>query len=127
MIFVFVLFETRAENAKDLIFKQGNAKKAAVRIIFDNTIDPHHKMPYKNEISVERSIDENGNKIHKINGKKVKPEVYKELFTSIRLDVNQPNQFLILQVHFFQPNSVFDLPDLCVCGCVCVGGGGDLV
>lgn len=88
----------RVEKFQELIYKGGNSSvtKASVTLIFDNTNKQMQPPGYTQEkLNVTRSI-EAGKVKCLINGKVVTQEQVKELFASVKLNVNNPH-FLIMQ------------------------------
>ena len=89
----------RAEKMQDLIYKGGNASvsKASVTLKFDNAKKEFSPAGYENfdTISVTRTIENNKVKCY-INGKTETAEKVRALFTSVKLNVNNPH-FLIMQ------------------------------
>ena len=89
----------RAEKMQDLVYKGGNAgvTKASVTLKFDNRDKGQSPTGYEqvDQISVSRSIENNKMKCY-INGKTSTSEQVRQLFLSVKLNVNNPH-FLIMQ------------------------------
>lgn len=89
----------RAEKMQDLVYKSGNAgvTKATVTIRFDNSNKNQSPTGYEecNEISVSRTVEANKVKCY-INGRTSTGEHVRNLFLSVKLNVNNPH-FLIMQ------------------------------
>ena len=108
----------RVEKMQELVYKGGNSSvsKASVTLIFDNTKKDSSPPAYTqmDKISVTRSIDQGKVKCL-INGKIVTQEQVKELFQSVKLNVNNPH-FLIMQgrvtkVINMKPSEILSLID----------------
>jgi structural maintenance of chromosome 2 len=87
----------RVEKMQELVYKGGNSSvsKASVSLIFDNTNKAQQPPGYtQDKISVTRTIEHNKVKCF-INGKVETQERVKDLFTSVKLNVNNPH-FLIM-------------------------------
>jgi len=89
----------RVEKLQELVYKGGNSSvsKASVTLTFNNTNKQFSPPGYTqyDKISVTRSIENNKVKCM-INGRVETQEKVKELFTSVKLNVNNPH-FLIMQ------------------------------
>ena len=89
----------RAERTQDLVYKSGNAgvTKASVTLKFDNTNKDQSPTGYEDMdlISVSRTIEGNKVKCY-INGKTSTAEQVRNLFLSVKLNVNNPH-FMIVQ------------------------------
>ncbi len=100
--FTFVLGKTsaksmRAEKSANLIFHGGKkgspAKEAEVEIVFDNT-DQSFVLKDK-EITISRTVRQNGQSIYKINGEVVTRQQVVDLLASAKIDPDAHN--IILQ------------------------------
>jgi structural maintenance of chromosome 2 len=88
----------RVEKLQELVYKGGNSSvsKASVTLTFNNTNKQFSPPGYTqyDKISVTRTIENNKVKCM-INGRVETQEKVKELFTSVKLNVNNPH-FLIM-------------------------------
>lgn len=89
----------RAENKKELIYKNGTAgvTKASVTLSFDNSDKQGSPPGYEgcDEINVTQTVQGSVSKYY-INGTKTTQEKVRNLFCSVKLNVNNPH-FLIMQ------------------------------
>ena len=94
----------RAEKMQDLVYKGGNAgvTKASVTLKFDNRNKNFSPTGFEESatISVSRTIENNKMKCY-INGKTSTAEQVRNLFLSVKLNVNNPH-FLIMQGRIIQ-------------------------
>ncbi|KAJ7183094.1 condensin complex subunit SMC2 [Mycena filopes] len=94
------LFQMRASNQTDLIYKRGQAgvTKASVTIVFDNS--DVSKSPTGHEsskqITVTRQLSLPNVTKYLLNGHKVPQQTIQLLFQSVQLNINNPN-FVIMQ------------------------------
>ena len=88
----------RVEKIQELVYKGGNANvsKANVTIFFDNSDKAMSPAGYEDfdKINVSRSIENNKVKCY-INGRVETQEKVRELFRSVKLNINNPH-FLIM-------------------------------
>jgi structural maintenance of chromosome 2 len=88
----------RVEKMQELVYKNGNAgvTKASVTLTFDNSNREFSPAGFEEEkqISVTRAIENNKVKCY-INGKVETQERVRNLFLSVKLNVNNPH-FLIM-------------------------------
>jgi structural maintenance of chromosome 2 len=94
------LTQVRAQNLRDLVYKQGQAHvtKASVSIVFDNCNKQQSPIGYHSadEITVTREVVVGGKNKYMINGTTVTQQTVQNLFHSVQLNVNNPH-FLIMQ------------------------------
>ena len=89
----------RADKMQDLVYKGGNAgvTKASVTLVFDNKNKDQSPNGYENcdKVSITRAIENQKVKCY-INGRTETAERIRNLFQSVKLNVNNPH-FLIMQ------------------------------
>ena len=90
----------RVEKKAELIYKGGTAgiTKASVTLVFDNRKANMQPLGYEDqeELSVTLKITSDNDSTYFINNKKATKDQVQNLFTSVQLNVNNP-QFLIMQ------------------------------